>query len=50
MKRTIALAVLIAALGTLVKLTFKPVGPGDRTSAAAGRQRLAFQPGPCQKQ
>jgi hypothetical protein len=35
MKRTIALAVLIAALGTLVKLTFKPVGPGDRTSAAA---------------
>jgi hypothetical protein len=35
MKRTIALAVLIAALGTLVKLTFKPVGPGDRTPAAA---------------
>jgi hypothetical protein len=29
------LAVLIAALGALVKLTFKPVGPGDRTSAAA---------------
>jgi hypothetical protein len=32
MKRTIALAVLIAALGVLVKLTIKPVGQGDRAS------------------
>jgi hypothetical protein len=36
MKRTIALAVLVAALGVLVKLTFKPVGSDDRTSAVPG--------------
>jgi hypothetical protein len=33
MKRTIALAVLVAALGVLVKLTLKPGGPGDHISA-----------------
>ena len=47
MKRTIALAVLVAALGVLVKLTFKPVGPGARTSVvpvpSAGVRSLAGQ-------
>jgi hypothetical protein len=54
MKRTIALAVLVAALGVLVKLTFKPVGPGDGTSVVpalsagiptpAGRRELKSDP------
>src|ERR1700678_3959223 len=40
MKRTIALAVLVAAVGVLIKLAFKPVGDGTHASivpAAAAR-------------
>ena len=33
MKRTIALAVFVAALGVLFKLAFKPIGPGDLRAA-----------------
>jgi hypothetical protein len=35
MKRMLALAVLVAALAVLVKLTIKPVGPGERPSASS---------------
>ena len=31
MKRTIAVAALLAALGVLIKLTFKTAGPSDRS-------------------
>jgi hypothetical protein len=44
MKRIIALTVLLGALGALVKLAFKPVGPADRTSVASNPPASAHAP------